>query len=71
MTTDTDLTESLRRDRLAALNAVPTDRRTLEERHGWVWDPQRDLVGTAWPAGSAPGWAWRRFSKWLEDPAPA
>ena len=47
MTTDTDLTESLRRERLAALNCVPTDRATLEKQHGQVWDPgelKRDFI---------------------------
>ena len=38
MTTDTDTTETLRRDRLAAINAQAGDRRTLEQRHGRVWD---------------------------------
>ena len=33
-----DITEQLRRVRLAVLNAVPADRHALEQRHGQVWD---------------------------------
>ena len=33
-----DITEQLRRVRLAVLNAEPADRRGLEQRHGQVWD---------------------------------
>ena len=33
-----DITEQLRRVRLAVLNAEPGDRHTLEQRHGQVWD---------------------------------
>ncbi len=33
-----DLTEELRRQRLAELNAEPGDRPTLQKRHGKVWD---------------------------------
>jgi len=36
----TDTTETLRRGRLTELNAESTDRRTLEARHGQVWDTQ-------------------------------
>ena len=39
MTAGIDRAERLRRERLAALNAAPADRRTLEEQHGRVWDP--------------------------------
>jgi hypothetical protein len=35
---DTDVTEQLRRVRLAVLNADPGDRPALKERHGDVWD---------------------------------
>ena len=35
---DIDLTEQLRRVRLAVLNAEPGDRPALKERHGDVWD---------------------------------
>ena len=35
---DTDVTEQLRRVRLAVLNAEPGDRPALKERHGDVWD---------------------------------
>jgi len=35
---DMDLTEQLRRVRLAVLNAEPGDRPALKERHGDVWD---------------------------------
>ena len=38
MTTSIDATEKLRRDRLAAINGVSTERSTLERRHGRVWD---------------------------------
>ena len=47
MTTGTDTTESLRRQRLAALNALPGDLCTLQQRHGLVWDPKglaRDFI---------------------------
>ena len=33
-----DITEQLRRVRLAVLNAEPGDRQSLEERYGHVWD---------------------------------
>ena len=33
-----DITEQLRRVRLAVLNAEPGDRHALEQRHGQVWD---------------------------------
>lgn len=33
-----DPTESIRRARLAEVNAEPADRQTLEARHGKVWD---------------------------------
>ena len=39
MTTCVDTTETLRRSRLVVLNAEPADRKTLEQRHGRVWDP--------------------------------
>jgi hypothetical protein len=35
---DVDITEQLRRVRLAVLNAEPGDRPALKERHGDVWD---------------------------------
>ena len=35
---DTDVTEQLRRVRLAVLNAEPGDRPALVQRHGDVWD---------------------------------
>ena len=47
MTAGIDRAERLRRERLAALNAAPADRRTLEEQHGRVWDPgelRRDFI---------------------------
>ena len=47
MTAGMDVTESLRRDRLAALNTDPADRRTLQQRHGRVWDAgelKRDFI---------------------------
>ena len=34
-----ELAEVLRMGRLIILNAQPTDRPTLEQRHGQVWDP--------------------------------
>ena len=43
----TDATESIRRRRLAEINARPADRAALEARHGRVWDPEelgRDFV---------------------------
>ena len=33
-----DITEQLRRVRLAVLNAEPSNRPALEQRHGQVWD---------------------------------
>ena len=33
-----DITEQLRRVRLAVLNAEPGDRQSLEQRYGQVWD---------------------------------
>ena len=33
-----DITEQLRRVRLAVLNAEPGNRQALEQRHGQVWD---------------------------------
>jgi len=33
-----DITEQLRRVRLAVLNAEPGNRQSLEQRHGQVWD---------------------------------
>ena len=47
MTAGIDLTELPRRQRLAALNVVPTDRRALEAQHGQVWAPgelNRDFI---------------------------
>ena len=35
---DIDITEPLRRTRLAVLNAESGDRPALEQRHGCVWD---------------------------------
>lgn len=35
-----DPTETIRRERLAEINADPSDRAILESRHGQVWDPQ-------------------------------
>ena len=35
---EVDITEQLRRVRLAVLNAEPGDRQALQQRHGQVWD---------------------------------
>ena len=43
----TDTTETLRRTRLVELNAEASDRETLEQRHGQVWDSRelsRDFI---------------------------
>ena len=45
-----DMTETLRRSRLVVLNTKPAGRKTLEGRHGQVWDAQElardfDVVG--------------------------
>jgi hypothetical protein len=50
----TDPTESLRRERLAQINAVPGSREALEAEHGQVWDTQElgrdyDVLGFAAP----------------------
>jgi len=36
-----DETESIRRERLAEINAEPGSREALEERYGQVWDTQQ------------------------------
>ena len=47
MSAATDATERLRRERLAALNVTPADRKALEAQYGPVWDPgelRRDFI---------------------------
>jgi hypothetical protein len=39
MTTASDQTERLRRERLAEINTASAHRDKLEQRHGQVWDP--------------------------------
>jgi hypothetical protein len=47
MITETGITETLRRVRLAEINTEPAERPTLGRRHGQVWDSRelsRDFV---------------------------
>ena len=49
-----DPTESIRRDMLAEINAVPGSREALEAEHGQVWDTKQlgddfDVIGFAAP----------------------
>jgi hypothetical protein len=49
-----DSTEDIRRQRLAAINAVPGSRQALEAEHGQVWDTEElrrdfEVIGFAAP----------------------
>ncbi len=51
--TTTDIAETLRMNRLTVLNVDPGDRKTLEERHGQVWNPvelHRDFIAVGYLA---------------------
>ncbi len=46
----TDPTESIRRQELAEINKMPSEREALEAKHGRVWDPDElreefDVIG--------------------------